>query len=421
MYKITELGRLFGLSRSALLYYDKIGLLVPSARTGSGYRLYTEIDRNRLETVCAYRQAGLTLEEIKTLLDSDTDPDTELLKQRLSALGKQIRNLQSQQRVLAGMLRSVSTGFSPAGVDKETWVAILRAAGMDDADMGRWHREFERRAPDAHHAFLLSLGISEAEAIYIRKLSMNEDAMKYFFDIYNDLPRQGPGKAEYTIRALDHIQNLPEKPLILDIGCGCGAQTLDLARETNGKIVALDNHAPFLRNLDERALAEKLAAKIETRPGSMFDLPFEPATFDLIWSEGAMYIIGVARGLAEWKPLLKPGGTLAFTEACWTAGNPPAEVHGYWMAEYPAMTTVAGNLRLIEAAGYREIGHFVLPHDAWEESYYAPLGKRLAEVKKKYAGVSEAETVFAMIQREMDIFERYKNFFGYAFFIVQKP
>ena len=173
MYKITELGRRFGLSRSTLLYYDKIGLLKPSGRTDSGYRIYNETDRQRLEAVCAYRQAGLTLEEIGTLLDSDMDPDTEMLKQRLSAIGKQIRNLQGQQRVLAGMLRSVYTGFAPAGVDKETWVAILRAAGMDEAAMGRWHKAFELRAPDAHHEFLLSLGISEAEAVYIRKRTLD--------------------------------------------------------------------------------------------------------------------------------------------------------------------------------------------------------------------------------------------------------
>ncbi|MBI9083269.1 MAG: MerR family transcriptional regulator [Desulfobacterales bacterium] len=175
MYKITELGRQFGLSRTALLYYDRIGLLKPSGRTDSGYRIYMESDRDRLETICAYRQAGLTLEEIRNILDSDTDPDTEVLKQRLSALGQQIRNLQGQQRVLAGMLRSVSAGFSPAGVDKETWVAILQAAGMDDAAMGRWHRAFELRAPDGHHAFLLSLGISETEALYIRTLSLSPE------------------------------------------------------------------------------------------------------------------------------------------------------------------------------------------------------------------------------------------------------
>lgn len=175
MYRITELGRRFGLSRTALLYYDRIGLLKPSQRTESGYRIYTESDRDRLETICAYRQAGLTLEEIWTLLDSTSDPDAEMLTRRLSAIGRQIRNLQGQQRVLAGMLRSVSAGFSPAGVDKETWVSILRAAGMDDAAMHRWHREFEHRAPDGHHEFLLSLGISETEALYIRKLSLSPE------------------------------------------------------------------------------------------------------------------------------------------------------------------------------------------------------------------------------------------------------
>lgn len=167
MYRITELAQRFGLSRSTLLYYHRIGLLSPSVRTGANYRLYSEQDRERLEAICAYRQRGLAIEDIRALL-ARPDATTTILQRRLLSLDEEIRGLQAKQRLLADMLQVKARGWKPATVDKATWVAILRAAGMNDEAMDAWHREFEQRAPEAHHGFLLSLGISEDEAAKIR-------------------------------------------------------------------------------------------------------------------------------------------------------------------------------------------------------------------------------------------------------------
>jgi DNA-binding transcriptional MerR regulator len=171
MHRISELARQFGLSRSTLLYYDRIGLLSPSERSDSGYRLYGPADRERLAAICGYRRAGLGMEDIRRLLATAEEGSEAVIRQRLQTVGEDIRGLQAQQRLLAGMLRLQSGGGLPATVDKETWVAMLRAAGMDDAAMRQWHVEFERRAPEAHHAFLLSLGIGEQEADMIRQWS----------------------------------------------------------------------------------------------------------------------------------------------------------------------------------------------------------------------------------------------------------
>lgn len=168
MYRITELAQRFGLSRSTLLYYHRIGLLSPSVRTGANYRLYSEQDRERLEAICAYRQRGLAIEDIRTLL-SRPDATTVILQRRLLSLDEEIRGLQAKQRLLADMLQVKARGWEAATVDKATWVAILQAAGMSDEAMDAWHREFEQRAPQAHHTFLLSLGISEEEAAKIRE------------------------------------------------------------------------------------------------------------------------------------------------------------------------------------------------------------------------------------------------------------
>lgn len=175
MYTISELARDFGLSRSTLLYYDRIGLVTPSARSASRYRLYSEADRSRLGAIRSLRDAGVGIDDIGRVLASAEDETTIVLQRRLSEIGEEIRALQTKQRLLSGMLKMAGEGGPPPTVDKSMFVEMLRAAGMDDQDMNRLHTEFERRAPEAHHGFLLSLGISEQEALMIRKFSA--DAM----------------------------------------------------------------------------------------------------------------------------------------------------------------------------------------------------------------------------------------------------
>lgn len=175
MHKITQLAKNFGLSRSTLLYYDRIGLLSPSGRSEAGYRLYSKADVQRLEAICTYRKAGLTLEDIRTILDGIEAPKRKVLETRLRQLGKEIQVLQTQQRILAGMLKAKASGAPFFATDKELWVEMFRAAGLDDAAMMHWHSAFEERAPEDHHAFLLALGISENEALRIRKLSRSEE------------------------------------------------------------------------------------------------------------------------------------------------------------------------------------------------------------------------------------------------------
>jgi DNA-binding transcriptional MerR regulator len=171
MFRIGELARQFGLSRSTLLYYDRIGLLAPSGRSETGYRLYSRADRERLETICSFRQAGLGIEDIRSIMAAAGDDTFAVIQQRLFAVGKEIEALKTKQRLLAGMLRLQGHGGPSASVDKEMFVGLLRAAGMDDDAMLKLHIEFERRAPEAHHNFLLLLGISEQETDLIRQRS----------------------------------------------------------------------------------------------------------------------------------------------------------------------------------------------------------------------------------------------------------
>jgi MerR family transcriptional regulator, thiopeptide resistance regulator len=173
-YSISKLAQAFGLSRSTLLYYDRIGLLPPSGRTGSGYRYYSEKDHRQLDRICHFREAGLTLKDIHGVLSSGGKPGVKLLDKRMRENMANIVDLKNQQRVLAGMLSRIASGNSPAPVDRELWVEMLQAAGMNQKARKRWHTEFERRAPEAHNEFLLSLGIPQEEVAKIRRWSRGE-------------------------------------------------------------------------------------------------------------------------------------------------------------------------------------------------------------------------------------------------------
>lgn len=173
MLTIGRLARRFGLSRSTLLYYDSIGLLRPSARGPSNYRLYSDAEVKRMERIEVFRRAGLPLADVARLLDADADTDEPrgVLEDRLRVLDEEIGRLRSQQRMIAGLLRMPSLPRNVRSLDKAGWVAILRAAGLDEPAMRRWHVEFERLSPGAHQDFLESLGIEPAEIERIRRWS----------------------------------------------------------------------------------------------------------------------------------------------------------------------------------------------------------------------------------------------------------
>jgi len=420
-YQITELGRRFGLSRSTLLYYDRIGLLCPSCRTQADYRLYTQEDLDRLERICFFREAGLNLSDIGCLLENG-DCSSSILEKRLREIGREVATLKSQQRLIAGMLKTVVSGFESSGLDKGLWLSLQKACGLDETALRQWHKEFEYRAPGAHHDFLLSLGLSEKEAIQVRMLTKNVEnnnmKMKYFYELFEDLPRQGPGCREATLRALHILKDLPSKPRVLDIGCGCGMQTQVLAQELKSKILAIDNHRPVLDNLNKAAAQKGL--EIETIEMSMIDMPFDKESFDLLWSEGSIFIIGLVRGLKDFRNYLKPGGYLAFTEMCWFVNEPPAEAKAYFDNVYPDIKNVEEVCRMAIDSGYKVIESFNLPDSAWWDDYYTPMLRRMQELKLKNAGVAEAEAVYSECETEVGMFRRHSKSYGYTFFVLKR-
>jgi DNA-binding transcriptional MerR regulator len=168
MITVGKLASRFGLSRTALLYYHRIGLLRPTLRTASGYRLYGEEAVERLRLIGTYKSAGLPLAEVRKLLDAPDRPNLGILRKRILELDEEIAARRVQQRALVGLVRGLGDRKTSGAIDKDTWIDVLRSAGMDQKAMDRWHAEFERNAPAGHHCFLRWLGIPEKEALAIR-------------------------------------------------------------------------------------------------------------------------------------------------------------------------------------------------------------------------------------------------------------
>jgi len=217
------------------------------------------------------------------------------------------------------------------------------------------------------------------------------------------------------------LPQLPERPQILDVGCGSGAQTRDLAQLTRGSVIAADIHPPFLQTLKSSiAAGHSCFGQVFPIAASMMSLPFKDGAFDLIWSEGAIYIMGFAAGLRSWRRFLRPGGCLVVSEATWLRDDAPSELRDFWAAGYPAMTTTAANLATAQAEGYEALGHFVLPENAWLEDYYAPLEERLHRFRDEHAGNAEAEAMVNETEREISIYRRFSAWYGYVFYILKK-
>jgi len=248
---------------------------------------------------------------------------------------------------------------------------------------------------------------------------MNEVEWDIFLDIHKDMPRQGSGRNEYTQKAFEMIPPL-DHPKILDIGCGPGMQTIALAKLSAGKIIGIDIFQQYLDQLKESVIKEQLQDHVEVMNQSMLDMKFPPESFDIIWAEGSIFVIGFEKGLRTWRQFIKTQGYLAVHDMAWIHPDPPEEIKQYWEKNYPDIKTINAHREIIKKCNYTLLGYFPLPEDAWWEFYYEPLQNRLQKLRIKY---KEDHTALALIeeeQHEIDLFTQYNHWFGSVFYIMQK-
>lgn len=220
-----------------------------------------------------------------------------------------------------------------------------------------------------------------------------------FFEIYQEHLREvREGLNKYTRKAFQMLPEL-DKPHILDIGCGSGVPTIDLARLSNGEITGLDIDQSALAELERKIAETGLSNRVNTMKCSMFEMDFPDESFDIIWAEGSIHRIGFEKGLREWRRFLKPDGFLV--------------VHD-------DIENTTNKVNQIPDCGYKLIGLFPLPEEAWWVEYYGPLEKRVRELRTKYRDAPEALKLLDEKQDEIDQFKKDPKSFCSVFLVMQK-
>ncbi len=245
------------------------------------------------------------------------------------------------------------------------------------------------------------------------------EGMEYFYELFSRLPRGGPGDNKSTRKAFSYLKNVPSEPFILDIGCGYGIQTLELAKNSKGTIIALDNYQPFLDSLVQNAKKEGFENRILPKNQSMHEMDFKNGTFDVIWSEGALYIMGFRNGLKKCYQLLKNKGYCVVSEAVLLLPNLPRPLQEFWDEVYPDIKDINNNISLIQDENFTVVSHFTLPKSCWVD-FYSGMNTEIKSLRKKYPDNKIASQVFEACEKEILMYETYSDYYSYEFFIMQK-
>ncbi|WP_051785792.1 class I SAM-dependent methyltransferase [Endozoicomonas numazuensis] len=288
---------------------------------------------------------------------------------------------------------------------------------LGEGDLRVWHEGLDRLAPDAHLGWLMTQGFSEKEALRLKWISkdMNdhETYMADFMKVFEGLERWGPGSVRDTLKALSLVPEAPTN--ILEIGCGKGLATKVLIENTEARVTAIDNEQSALTELKERFEEQGISGRLSTVCVSMTELPLEKESFDLIWSEGSAYIMGIQKALAQWSPFLQSGGFMVLSDLVWLTDKPDQELMEYWKQAYPDIQSINTRLEQMNAAGYDVVDTFSLSKEAWD-NYSEPLKKRMDDI----SSAMPDSVALKNIETELEIFRKFLGKFGYQMFILAK-
>jgi len=262
----------------------------------------------------------------------------------------------------------------------------------------------------------------------IQNILVADFDMALIAEFFKGVSRQGPGSTASTLNALKRIQNhsinsqkLQAESKILDIGCGTGTQTMVLADYTDFQITATDLISDFLAIARKKSKEKGLGERVDFVEASMDNLPFNAESFDIIWAEGSIFIIGFEQGLKEWYKFLKPGGYIAVTDCSWFTDERPLEIEQYWRDNYPQIDTVENKIEILKNAGYKFISAFNLPDECWIDNYYQSMKERIELFRNRYRFSDGILSFVDREAKEIELYMKYREYYGYTFFIGRKP
>ena len=244
--------------------------------------------------------------------------------------------------------------------------------------------------------------------------------MDALIEAHVGLERQGPGSKDVTLKALSFIDHLSEISRAADFACGTGGQTMVLAQNIKANIIGVDICPRFIDVLNNNAKKLRLGDRVKGIVGDMADLPFEKEEFDLIWSEGAIDSIGFEKGLTHWRGFLKKGGHVAVTCPSWLTAQRPAEVEKLWTDAGSSLDSVETNIEAMQRAGYSFVAAFALPEQCWTDNYFIPREKAGKALLDKYGENETVNEYLAGDKFETELYAKYKQRYGYVFYIGKK-
>ena len=244
--------------------------------------------------------------------------------------------------------------------------------------------------------------------------------MDLLIESHIGLERQGPGSPEMTMKALSFLDHLDGISRVADLGCGTGGQTMVLAQSITGNITGVDQLPDFIDILNGNAKKLNLQERITGIVGSMESLSFPKEEFDLIWSEGAIDSIGFEKGLTYWNCFLKKNGYVAVTCPSWLADERPVAIEKFWTDAGSGMDAIGHNISIMQKSGYRFVAAFTLPDTCWTDGYFGPREAAEKALLKKYAGMKTVEDYIESSRYEVELYARYKQYYGYVFYIGKK-
>jgi len=244
--------------------------------------------------------------------------------------------------------------------------------------------------------------------------------MDLIIESHVGLERQGPGSPEVIAKALGFIDDLDKISRVADLGCGTGGQTMVLAQNIAGNITGVDICPDFINVFNDNAKKLNLEARVNGIVGSIEELSFQKEEFDLIWSEGVIDSIGFEKSLNYWNGFLKRNGYIAVTNPSWLTDERPAEIEKFWGDAVGGLGTIAENIGTMQKVGYEFITSFVLPEKCWTDNYFIPREAAEKALLKKYGENKIVEDYVKDDKYEVELYSKYKQYYGYVFYIGKK-
>jgi SAM-dependent methyltransferase len=243
--------------------------------------------------------------------------------------------------------------------------------------------------------------------------------MDLIIETHTGLERQGQGNSEMTIKALSFLDDLNKISRVLDLGCGTGGQTMILAQNITGNITGVDIIPDFINVFNDNVKKLDLQERVNGVVGDIENLSFQKEEFDLIWSEGVIDSIGFEKGLICFSGFLKKNGYIALTCPSWIADEHPAEIEKFWTDAGSGLDTIEHNISIMQKSGYSFVATFTLPDKCWD-NYFIPREAAGKAILEKYPGNKTVEAYIEGDKYETELYAKYKQYYGYVFYIGKK-